>query len=1017
MEMTEGTVLVIGAGIGGIRASLDLAEMGYKVILIESSPYIGGILAQLDYQFPTDHCGMCKMLPLVGREDASQFCMRKGLFHDNIMIKPFTEVKEVSGEPGKFEVVLIEKTRQVDIEKCNGCGKCVELCPVEVPDEFNEGLTKRKAIYRPVPHNLPNMYLVDQKNCNKCGQCMINCPTQAIDLFVLDVERKINAGAIIVAGGVEFFDYAPMKDLYGCGDHPNVLTSLQFERILSKVGPSGGKLLRPSDGKELKRIAWLQCVGSRNLQINRDYCSSICCMFALKEAVLAKELGRRDCDCAIFYMDMRTFGKEFYRYQMRARDEYGVRLIRSRVHTLVPVNEGDLSIRYFDEDGKVKEEKFDLVVLSTGQNPSEATIRLAEKLGISTNQWGFITSSNFSQVKTEKPGIFVCGSSTGIRDISETLIQAGAAANEAAQFLISKGIRGSKVEEVFEERDVKMEKPRISIILCTCMSTLDKQISFEEIKEKFNKDHSVDRIVMIEEICSDDGISKALNDLAGADTNRLLIGACLPYVYKKKLLLLGKRLGLSPELVEIMDIRSPVSWGDGDIESATSRIRLLISQGIEKLKRRNPIYSQAIPVIQKALVVGGGIAGMTAALDIAKNGYEVTLVERTEKLGGQLQKILFTLEGLDPHRLLADVIREVAENDKIKVLTEAEVIRSQGYLGNFRTIVEKKDRSQISIDHGVTIIATGGHEAPAREYRYGESERIMTQEAFEEKLAQYKIPTDALKTVVMIQCVGSRDEKRPYCSRICCSSALKNALKVIERNKEAKIYILYRDLMSYGFKEEYYTRARREGIKFITYTPDRKPEVDLIDERPVVKFEDPILKRPVEIHADFLILSTGIVPNENSKIASVFSIELNEDGFFQEAEPKWRPVEFIKEGIFLCGTAHSPRSISESIAQAKSAAQRALSILSGEEIRSAKIVADVKTSLCTLCETCITLCPYEARMLDEEEGRIVVLPSACQGCGTCAVACPSGASFVRGLEDRMTMSVIDATLEDAFSNI
>ncbi len=385
------SVLVVGAGIGGIRSALDLAELGYQVYLIDSSPAIGGILAQLDYQFPNNHCGMCKMLPLVARERASEFCMRKALFHDNIEILPFTEIKEVSGEPGAFQVTLLQKARQVDLNKCMGCGKCVEVCPVLVPDEFNQGLTERKAVYRPVPQNLPNTYLIDREHCNKCGKCMIHCPTQAIDLFLIDTQKMIQVGAVVLAGGTGFFDPAPLRDLYGCGAHPNVLTSLQFERIMSGVGPTQGKLIRPSDGKPIRSIAWIQCVGSRNLHLQRDYCSSICCMFALKEAVLAKEASAGEVDTAVFYMDMRTYGKDFYRYQKWAEEEKEVRLIRSRVHTAVPLEDGTLSIRYVDHQGAIREEAFDLLVLSTGQ-ASEPASGVDGKVGDIYQGWWFCRS-------------------------------------------------------------------------------------------------------------------------------------------------------------------------------------------------------------------------------------------------------------------------------------------------------------------------------------------------------------------------------------------------------------------------------------------------------------------------------------------------------------------------------------------------------------------------------------------------------------------------------------------------
>ncbi|MEJ5376478.1 MAG: FAD-dependent oxidoreductase [bacterium] len=1018
MEMTQADVLVVGAGIGGIRSALDLAELGYGVYLMDSSPAIGGILAQLDYQFPNNHCGMCKMLPMVDREKASEFCMRKALFHDNIQIMPFTEVKEVSGEPGAFQVTLLQKARQVDVNRCMGCGKCVEVCPVVVPDEFNQGLSQRKAVYRPVPQNLPNTYIIDREHCNKCGKCMIHCPTQAIDLFLIDTQKTLQVGAIVLAGGTGFFDPAPLRDLYGCGTHPSVMTSLQFERLMSGVGPTGGRLLRPSDGKPIRSIAWIQCVGSRNLHLQRDYCSSICCMFALKEAVLAKEASSGQVDTAIFYMDMRTYGKDFYRYQRWAEEEKGVRLIRSRVHTAVPLEDGTLSIRYVDEEGSIQEEAFDIVVLSTGQTSQSGLRELMEKLGVSPNAFGFALPLGFSLVRTENPGVFVCGSVTGLKDISETLVQAGAAAAETATFLASKGMVGTKEVPAQEEKDLARAAPRVGIVLCRCMGSTEGNLDWVHLVDRLKGDRWVETVLEVDQLCSDEVLDEVLRRLQPTQTNRLLMGACLPYVYKRKLRHLGIRLGLNPVLVEVVDLRSLGFSGNGSQARATKEAELLLHSVLERLKRRDPLSVVPVPVTQRALVVGGGIAGMTAALTISRMGFPVTLVEKDKSLGGRLRHIYHTLDGPDPHRLLADIVKQVEDNPSIEVLTETQIVESHGRVGAFQTVLRDRQGNKSNVEHGVTILATGAQAARPADYCYGQSDRVFTQEEFEEALAQFRLPKERLKTVVMIQCVGSRDENRPYCSRVCCSSALKNAFKTLQWNKDARIYILYRDLMTYGFLEEHYTRARAAGIRFIPYRVHRKPEVSIEEGLPVVRFHDPILQREAKIRAEALVLSTGIVPPEDTQgLAAALGLVTNQDGFLLEADAKWRPVDFLKEGVFLCGTAHSPRSIAESMAQAQAAAQRALAILRRQEILSARMIADVKRSICTLCETCVALCPYQARKLDVEEGVIVVDPAACQGCGACAVACPSGAAFVRGLEDKATMAVIDATLEDAFAHL
>jgi heterodisulfide reductase subunit A len=941
--------------------------------------------------------------------------MRRALFHDRISIMPFTQIEAVTGEPGAFQVRVRERTRQVDPDRCTGCGKCEEVCPVEVEDSFNESLSMRKAVFRPVPHNLPNFYLIDQDHCTKCGQCMIACPTGAIDLFVVDTTRQLDVGAILLAGGSGFFDPDPLRDQYGYGEHPNIVTSLQFERLLSAAGPTKGELRRPSDGGKVRRIAWIQCVGSRNLHMDRDYCSSICCMFALKEAVLAKEVAGNALETSIFYMDMRTFGKGFYRYQVRAQREKGVRLVRSRVHTVVPAEEGMLSIRYVDEDGEIRGESFDLVVLSTGAVPREENKALAQDLGVSVNQWGFPEPEGFSQVLTANPGVFLCGSMSGLKDISETLTQAGAAACEAVRFLSVRGYGGRPGEEnQYEIRDVSRERPLAAVVLCRCKGEVANGISLERLRETIQTLCPQCPIVEADELCTQAGLEEAFRALEGTRSNRLLIGACLPQIYRQELKGLGLRLGLDPSLVDVFDLRSLSISGGASPQGVLKRAQILISEGLERLKAVDPVSPAKVPITQRALIVGGGIAGLTAALALSEAGYPVVLVEREDQLGGRLQTIHYTLEGDDPRRFLMETVERVQKDPRIEVLTGSRVLRHWGTLGNFHAVLEDASGDQRLVDHGIVIVATGAKEAQVDEYEYGRCPRIVTQAELEETLAQFSVSKEDLNTVVMIQCVGSREDSRPYCSRVCCRTALKNASKILERNPAAKIFIFYRDMMTYGFLEHHFTEARRKGILFFPYRLESKPQVSLEGDQPVVRFEDPVLKRPFEIRPDILVLSSGMVPRSSEEIASIFGLEMDEDGFLREADSKWRPVDSSREGIFICGTAHSPRSISESVAQALAAAARALAVLSRAEIRPAKTVADVKAGLCTRCELCIAACPYGARFLDEVEGRIGVDPLACQGCGACATACPSGAAFVIGMKDKQTMRVIDAVLEDAW---
>ncbi len=1017
-----GSVLVVGAGVAGIRAALDLAEVGYRVLMTDASPAIGGILSKLDYQFPSDHCGMCKMLPLVGREYASQYCMRKSLFHDNIKIMPFTEVVSILGEPGAFEVELLERARHVDTEVCIGTGYCAEVCPLQAPDEFNQGLTKRKAIYQPVPHNLPNMWLIDASLCDRCGKCVEVCPVDAIKLDAQDRPSQVKVDAVILATGTGLYDPSQKEDLSSYGLSPDVVTSLEFERLLSGSGRYDGAIRRPSDGREAKRIAWMQCVGSRNRSQGRDYCSSICCMFALKEAVLAHEKGGEGIDTAIFYMDMRTFGKDFYRYREQAEEKHGVRLVRCRVHTVDLLGDGTLRVRYMDpEDGSWKYEVFDMVVLSTGQEKPTTNDRLAKVLGMNVPSEGFLSTRGFEKVRTSKPGVFLCGSLSGLTDISEALTGGSAAAAEASKLMHQVGKPFKDQEEFPPEKPVSRERPRVHVVLCRWNNgKMPEGVDVTSLAKRLRTYPGVGQVDVVDNLCRGEGYASAEQILRGSRCNRVVFGACLPYMYRQRLRTMAARAGINPSLVDILDLRSIVQryLAEQDLPSLMKKLERHVSVGIEKLKATDTLPTRRIPIAQRALVVGAGVAGMRAALSLANRGIPVDLVERTGELGGRtIKRLHYTLDGLDPESLVQELKQGVWEHKRITLHKNTTVVSSEGSLGRFRTVLRNGEEDPILIEHGAAILATGGHEARTSLYGHGTSDRVMTQAELEESLAGGKLDPRGLETVVMIQCVGSREKgAHDYCSRVCCAAALKNAFRLREANPDVRIVILYRDMMTYGLLESYYTKARGQGILFASYGLDSRPQVQIEGDKAVVTFTDPVLREEVKVSADLLCLSTGVAPDEsNQQLADVFGVPLTQDGFFQEAESKWRPVDFLKEGFFLAGTAHSPRPIAEVMAQAEAAAQRAFAYLSKHTLTTARVVSTIHDSICSRCKTCITVCPFEARRFDEVNQRVVVDDAACQGCGMCAVACPNGAAEVRGLNERQSMAVIEASLMDAWA--
>ncbi len=1019
-----GTALVVGAGVAGIRAALDLAEVGYRVLLTDASPAIGGILAKLDYQFPSDHCGMCKMLPMVGREYASQYCMRKSLFHDNIKIMPFTEVTGIKGEAGAYSVDLLRRARHVDTDICIGTGLCADVCPIEVPDEFNQGLATRKAIFRPVPHNLPNMYLIDMKSCDSCGECVKVCPVDAINLEAQDEVSTVEVDTLILAAGSGLYNPSISGDLSSYSISDDVVTSLDFERLLSASGGYDGMIRRPSDGKQAKRIAWLQCVGSRNRRQGQDYCSSICCMFALKEAVLAHEKGGPETETTLFYMDMRTFGKDFYRYREQAEEKHGVKLVRCRVHTAIALEDGSLQIRYQDpKTGEWHLQDFDMVVLSTGQKPPSASKQLGDLLGVEPSETGFFQSAGVEKVKSPRDGVFMCGSFTGLTDISESLISGSAAAGEASKLMTTLGKEFKADVTLPPERPVARQRPLVHVLLCRWNhGKMPEGIDLEPLQEELIKEAGVGAVHIIDTLCRGAGLEEAEARLKESKCNRVLFGACLPYIYRQRLKIVAQKAGFTSSLVEVTDLRSIIQryLVEKDVSALMRTVRQRIQVSLQKLKASDVVPSHSIPIIQQALVIGGGIAGMRASLSLAQRGIEVHLVERSESLGGRpLKQLHYTLDGVDPAQLVGEIRQSVYENNSVTVHLRSEVIRNKGTLGRFESVIKNGEGKEIVVLHGATIITTGGHEAVTTEYHHDESELIATQANVEHQLATGELDASTLDTVVMIQCVGSREKgAHEYCSRVCCSAALKNAFKMREKNPDVRIIILYRDMMTYGFLEQYYTRARGEGIIFATYDLDGKPQVELVDGKPKITFTDQILREQVEVTADLLCLSTGIEASpSNEQVAEIMGVELTPDGFFQEAESKWRPVDFLKEGVFLAGTAHSPGPISEVISQAEAAAQRAFTTLSRRSLTTARLTSSVHDSLCSRCQTCVTICPYYARSYDPVHDRIVVDDAACQACGMCAVACPNSAAEVMGMGEEQTMAIIEASMQDAWSSL
>ncbi|MDQ0287470.1 heterodisulfide reductase subunit A [Desulfofundulus luciae] len=994
-----GSVLVVGAGIAGIQASLDLAESGYLVYLVESSPAIGGTMPMLDKTFPTNDCSMCILSPKLVE------CGR----HLNIKTYTCADVVDVQGEPGNFTVIIRQRPRYVGVDKCKGCGECAEACPIDVPSEFDQGIGERKAIYKPYAQAFPNAYVIDKENCIECGACEEACQAGAIDHSMEEETIELNVGAVVLCPGFQKFDPSQLT-YYGYGKYPNVLTSLEFERILSASGPFQGHLVRPYDKKEPRRIAWIQCVGSRNCRIDHGYCSSVCCMYAIKEAVIAKEHSKEPLETTIFYMDMRTYGKGFEKYYNRAKDEQGVRFIRSRVYEISEVEDEskNLRIRYANEDGAISEEEFDLVVLSVGLEPSPGIMELCRKLGLTLNKYGFVEPASFTGVGTNKPGIFVAGAFSAPKDIPETVMQASAAAGASASLLAE--ARGTlvKEKEFPPEKDVSGQPPRIGVFVCHCGVNIGSVVNVPEVVEMAR---NLPNVVYAGEYlyaCSQDSQAAMKQIIEEYGLNRVVVASCSPRTHKPLFQETVREAGLNRALFEMANIRDQCSWVHmHEPVKATEKARDLVKMVVAKAALLEPIPQIAAGVTKAALVIGGGVSGMTSALSLADLGYRVHLVEKEQQLGGMARRIRHGLKGEEVQPFLNDLVAKVMSHPNIEVHAGTEVQAVAGYVGNFVTTLTNGKELQ----HGVAVIATGGEEYKPTEYLYGESDRVFTQLELEEALAAGDPRIENAKTFVLIQCVGSREPERPYCSRVCCGKSVKLALKLKEKNPSTNVFVLYRDIRTYGFLEDYYQEARRKGVLFIRYNPENKPLVEKEDGSLKVTVTDHVLGVPVVIEADVIGLAAAIVaPESNRQLGHLFKVPLNEDGFFLEAHMKLRPVDFTSEGIFMAGLAHGPKNLEENIAQAKAAAGRASTILSKDHLESHGVVAVVQQDKCAACLTCVRLCPYNAPKIRNYAAEIE--PLLCQGCGTCAGECPNKAITLQGYKDHMQMSMSKALFRE-----
>jgi len=926
-----------------------------------------------------------------------------------------TEVQSISGEEGNFEVKLTQNPRYVDMDKCIACNACAEKCPKKVSNEYDSGLGKRKAVYVQYAQAVPLKYAIDADTCiyflkGKCKACEKFCPTGAINFEDQKEDLSLNVGAVVLTAGSQTFDPAAY-DTYGYSKSPNIVTSLEFERILSASGPYGGHMVRPSDKSEPEKIAWLQCVGSRDTHHGaRGYCSGVCCTYAVKEAILAKEHSSNGLDTAIFYIDIRTFGKDFERYYNKAKDDLGVRFVKSRITHVEPMGEnGKHIIRYVDAAGHSRAEEFDIVVLSVGLEARDQAVSLAKTLDVDLNHYQFARTGGFDPVQSSRPGIYVCGAFTEPKDIPTSVIDASAAAGKVGTQLADARWTLTKSKELPPEIDIKGEPPRIGVFVCCCGTNIAGFVDVPAVVE-FAK--ALPNVVYAEQnlfSCSQDTQTLISATIKEHRLNRVVVTACTPKTHEplfQETLIEG---GLNKYLFEMANIRNQCSWvHKDDWDRATEKSKDLLQMAVAKVALHEPLVEPRMEINQAALVIGGGVAGMTAAKTLAAQGYKTFLVERNRQLGGQALNLNENWQSEPVAPFLKNLIEEVTSAENIEIFLNASVGNVEGFIGNFKTTIQTNGDSQV-LEHGVTLIASGAEEFKPDDYLYGQDQRVLTGLELQKKLLNAD-GLDACRTAVFVQCVGSRIPQRPYCSKVCCTQSIKSALSLKAQNPAMDIFVLYRDLRSYGFREDLYREARSQGIKFIRYDNQKTLAVKTAQNGLEITFADRVLRRQMVIYSDLLVLASAMVPQKNNPLAPMFKISQNADGFFIEAHVKLRPNDFATDGVFVCGLAHAPKPVEESISQAQAAAARAVTVLSKLEISVSGTVALVDPNLCSSCGVCVEVCPYSAPKFIENTGKAEIQATLCKGCGLCVASCRSGAIHLKGFETGQIMAMLQTCL-------
>ena len=919
----------------------------------------------------------------------------------------------LDGEAGDFTAKIRQRPRYIDADACTACGLCTQYCPRHHVDPYNEGLSITRPIHIDYAQAVPATYYIDPSSClhlqhDTCQICVPVCQSHAINFNQKPKDIELNVGAVILSPGFGKIDQSTLAK-FSYGSHPDVVTSFEFERMTTASGPFMGEVKCFSDGRHPKRIAFIQCVGSRDLGCDNGYCSSVCCMYAIKEAMVAKEHDP-EVDITIYYMDIRTQGKEFDKAQQRA-ESMGIKFVRAKVGDITPWN-NRLQLTYSTLEGSHEFEPFDLVVLSVGLESPRDAQGIADITGIELNRYNFAKSETFQPLATKRDGVIVAGAFQGPKDIPESVTQASAAAGIAAGLLEKQRGQGI-VHKDYPEQKTDTDEPRIGVFVCHCGINISSVVDVHRVEDSVANMEGVVYHTDSLYSCSQDAVETLKKTIIEHDLNRVVIAACSPRTHEPLFQETLKDAGLNPCLVEMVNIRDQCSWVHaGEPDAATDKSQDLVRMAIAKARKLKPLPEQTVPVTTRALIVGGGIAGMVVALTMAEQGFESVLLEKGKNLGGNLGLLNHTLSSSETAGYLKKLVARVKKNKKIDVLTNAEIVHSSGFIGNFSSVVATtagKKKEEHTIDHGVVILATGGHEHRPDGYLLGKNSKVLTQQELEKRLAG-KAKNRAPDSVVMIQCAGSRGDDLNYCSKVCCNHAVKNALQIKEINPDSQVIVLYRDMRTYGYAEDAYREARLKGVIFIPYELENKPEVYEKGRRLHVKFFDTLMQEELDITPDLLALSVGIVPDGTEDLSKLLKAPLTDDKFFLEAHVKLRPVELPVDGVFVCGLAHGPKPVDETIAQAQAAAAKAAIPLVKGSVSVDPIVSSVDEKTCIGCGLCVSLCPFGAIEMIKvgKKRKARTIAASCKACGICASHCPTFAISMGGFTNEQINAQIEA---------